>query len=322
MSTLTFQVRRATPADKDEVIALSHAISPDDFIAEAYDYWMTYTGPDGFYVAHMDGRIIGCYCLEYHAPGQAYLFAMRIRPDMQGQGIGSRFCRMQVEHARSLGAQEIYLLAVLANDRSHRTVTRNGFVNRGEWIIYDGLQNLPTLPPARYSRWAGPEDQEAIERFRRERATGSLADVISSRWTCWATVTASPVDWELSSTVVCQGEKGLAGLMLLSQTEAGLLIRWLDGTPEAAMDPALLLPGCHGGAEPARTGAQPAHVSGAPAGSLAAQPGGCVSVLRLPPLYRYGPTRRLIKSRGYSPAFSLFLAVNHERFIKRPHSMR
>lgn len=236
MTTTDFLMRRATPDDKAEVVALCKAINEHDFIPDAYDSWMTYTGPEGFYVAEQAGRIVACFCLEFHAPGQAYLLAMRIHPDVQGKGFGTRFCQMQVEYVRSLGVQEVYLLSVLDNHRAHRTVEKNGFSSRGAWLVYDALTDLPALPAAQRARWATPDDHGQIERFRTARNPVMPCDVISSRWTCWAVVTPSPVDWELANTAVVEGEGGLEGLMLLSETEAGLLIRWLDGTPHAAAD--------------------------------------------------------------------------------------
>lgn len=236
MITSTLQIRRATPADKDEVIALSRAIDEHDYIAYGYDDWVKHTGPDGLYVALLEGRIVGCHSLEFHAPGQAYLFAMRIHPDMQGKGVGSSFCQLQVEHARSLGAQEIHLVSELNNERAHRTVMKNGFINRGAWLIYDRVTGLLPQPPARKARWARPEDQAEIARFRRQRGGTPLDGVIASRRDPWAVVTEKPGDWDLANTVLCEGESGLAGLMLLSQTEVDLLVRWLDGSPEVAAD--------------------------------------------------------------------------------------
>lgn len=236
MTTTTFAVRRATPADKDEVIALSRAVSEHDFIAEIYDFWMTSDGPDGFYVAEQEGRIIGCYCLEFPDPDQAYFYAMRIHPHLQGKGIGSRFCRLQVEHARSLGATDIFLLSVTDNQRAHRTVEKNGFVNRGGWIIYDGLRKFRAQPAPHRARPARPEDGPLVERFRRERESGSLAGVIAAPYVGWTVKRMTPDDWDLANVAVVEGDTGLDGVMLLSDIREGLLIRWLDGTPEATAD--------------------------------------------------------------------------------------
>jgi len=236
MSTAIMQVRRATPADKDEVVALSRAISEHDFIADGFDDWVASPGPDGFYVAEQDGRIVGCYCLEFHAEGQAYFFAMRIHPGAQGRGIGTEFCRLQVEQARAAGAREIYLFSVLDNHRAHRTVEKNGFVNRGAWIVYDAVKQIPPQPPVKRARWATPDDAPAIERFRRARTHGPLAGVIASPGSGWAVVTEGPTDWRPEQIALVDGEAGLQGLMLVTPTDDGPLLRWLDGSPEAAAD--------------------------------------------------------------------------------------
>lgn len=209
MTTAAFAMRRATPSDKEDVVALTRAISEHDFVADIYDWWMTATGPDGFYVAEQDGRIIGCYCLEFPGPGQAYLYAMRIHPEVQGQGIGSRFCRLQVEQARAAGAEDIFLLSVLDNHRAHRTVEKNGFVNQGPWLVYAGLKELPPQPSVRAARPATPADLPDVARFRQETEGGPLAGMIASPDSAWAVRRMTGEDWDVANLVVVPGRNGL-----------------------------------------------------------------------------------------------------------------
>lgn len=236
MSSTPFAMRRATPADREAVVALSRAVNPDDFIAHVYDFWMGGDGPDGLYLAEQEGRLVGCYALEFHGPGQAYFLAMRIHPEAQGKGIGSLFCRAQVEQALSVGAEDIYLFSVLDNQRAHRTVAKNGFVNRGAWLVYDAVKELPASLPTGGARWATAADAEAIARFRQERSDGALDGVIASPYTGWAIRTEEPGEWDLAQTALVEGADGLAGVMLLRPSEEDLLVRWLDGSPAAVAD--------------------------------------------------------------------------------------
>lgn len=224
MTTGTLYIRLATAADRDTVVALSRAISPDDYIPEVYDDWIQDASPGGFFVVELDGRIIACYAVEFPRPGQAYLEAMRVHPETQGRGIGSDICRMQVEQAYTLGAQDIYLLSALQNHPAHRIVEKNGFRKGEAWLVYDELEALPSLPVGR-ARLARPGEAP-------RKADG----VIASRQIGWVVMRASAADWDQGETAVVSGPGGLEGLMLYTPNDDGLLIRRLEGSPEAAAD--------------------------------------------------------------------------------------
>jgi GNAT superfamily N-acetyltransferase len=231
-----FHMRRATPADKAAVLALSHAVDPEDYIPYLYDDWMAAAEPEGLYVAEQDGRIIGCHAVEFPAPHEAYFWAMRIHPEVQGKGIGSRYCQAQVAHAAAAGARSIYLLSVIDNVRAHRTVEKNGFVNRGAWLIYDELKGLRVTGAAGAARPARPEDLPRLERYRRALPADGLSDVICAPSNPWTVMTMTPSDWSTGDLVVVDGAQDFAGVMLLRLTGTAVLIRRLEGTPEAARE--------------------------------------------------------------------------------------
>lgn len=224
MTTGMLTIRPATAADRDAVIALSRAISPDDYIPEVYDDWLQDPGGGGLFVVELDGRIVACYALEFPRPGQAYLEAMRVDPTVQGRGLGSKVCRLQVEQACAMGAQDICLLSALHNHPAHRIVEKNGFRKGDAWLVYDELKALPPLPVGR-ARLARPGEVP-------RRADG----VIASRQTGWVVIRASDADWDQGETAVVSGPGGIEGFMLFTPTDYALLIRRLEGAPEAAAD--------------------------------------------------------------------------------------
>jgi GNAT superfamily N-acetyltransferase len=230
-------MRRAMPADKEAVLAISRAVSADDYIPEMYDFWLGQTPPDGMYVAERDGRIVGCHAEDWPVPGEAYLYAMRIDPAVQGQGLGTAYARAQVEHTAGEGVRNIYLTSVVENHRAHRLVEKVGFVNRGEWVIYDRVAVTVPAASGRYSvRRATAADIPRVSAFREPEP---LSDVIASPWSPWTTITMRPGDWSVEDLVVAEGPDGaLAAVMLLRTIpeDEAIFVRRLEGEPTAGAD--------------------------------------------------------------------------------------
>lgn len=256
-----FAVRRATSDDRDAVVALCRDIDPHDWVPGAYSELIGMPPPQGLYLAVRDGGLVGCYYLMLSGPGEAYLSAMRISPSLQGQGLGSLFCRAQVEQARAVGAGTIYLLSETKNSRAHRTVERAGFERVGEWVIYHDLAEIP-MPagrgwpataqrdPAPESpeadpaptgtattvRFAGPTDADAIRRFVRERQRLPVHSVISAQNSGWAFHSLTDQEILPKHTVVALGPDGIEAVMLRSFDEGWMLIRWLGGAADGVTD--------------------------------------------------------------------------------------
>lgn len=240
-----FVMRLAEPADKEAVVRLARAIDPEDYIPEMFDHAVA---GQWLYVAEQAGRVIGCHAFEWPQPDQQYLFAMRIDPAMQGKGIGSAYCRAQLELAKQAGARQVWLTSLVTNLPAHRTVEKNGFVKRGEWIAHDQLpvEMLPAGPTR--ARAGRPSDLALLAPFR----ALFLGDVMASTDGAYAVASTVDSDWRVEELVVVDGEEGaLAGAMLLREIEWDdqLYIRRLEGTPEAALE---LLK--HAGAEAQRRG--------------------------------------------------------------------
>ncbi len=237
MMRYPFTMRRATPADREAVVGLCRSIWPDDWVPFAYDDFMEEAEPSGLYLAEQEGRLIGCYHLSITPTGDAHFSAMRIDPNVQGRGFGKLFCRAQVEQARNVRAGNIYLISMVDNPKAHRTVEKNGFENLGEWVIYDDLKEVRSPGAVRRARPVRPEDLPRVREMLAGLDAGALGSVISSETSPWAVQTVREVDWNVERMAVVDGEGGLEGLMLLGlDGEGGLIVRRLEGTPEAAAD--------------------------------------------------------------------------------------
>lgn len=227
-------MRKATSADKEAVVALCRAIDPHDYLPEIYD-WGVEAG--NLYVYEQDGRIVGCHAREWTAPGCVFFYAMRIDPTVQGRGIGSAYAAAQVEEAVAEGARHIFLSSAPGNVRAHRTVEKHGFVNEGDWFIYDEVP-LPAvaLPPGR-ARAGRPEDLPAVLAFQAGLTGQVLADVYANGDFPYSFAMLRDDAWVPERLAVVPGSAGLEGVMLLGEIEKGqLYIHRLEGTPAAAAE--------------------------------------------------------------------------------------
>lgn len=230
-----FTVRRAVPTDRDAVLRLVAAISPTDWVLDAWDDFMRMPEPEGLYLAEQDGLTLGSYCLELPAPGDAYLGAMRIDPAVQGRGLGALLCRAQVEQARALGAETCYLISLPENRRAHHTVAKVGYENLGGWVVYAALRDLPLAGRPSRARPGLPADAPLLEPFLQ---SAPLREVITQSGSAWTHITAQPAHWAPAGHIVVPAPGGAAieGIMLLDLTPPNVTVRRLLGSPEAAAD--------------------------------------------------------------------------------------
>ncbi|MDF2627321.1 MAG: GCN5-related N-acetyltransferase [Symbiobacteriaceae bacterium] len=246
--TLAITVRKATPADKDAVVALCRAIEPRDYVPEMFDEAAAAPPPQGLYVAELDGRVVGCHLVDVTAPGTGFFFGMRIDPRVQGQGIGSAYAGLQVAEAVAGGLRRLFLTSAPGNVRAHRTVEKNGFVNRGEWVIWE--MGEPGAVGAAEPSGAGaqplrvragtPADLPAVAAFQGAMAGQVLSEVIAAPDFPYGFSIIGDEDWAVEDLVVAEevASADLAGLMLLRQIEIDgqrqTYVRRLEGSLEAA----------------------------------------------------------------------------------------
>lgn len=106
----------ATDADRAAFRALNEAWISDFFELEAADR-AALADPDGHYVApggavfmaHLEGRAVGCVALCPEGPGVFEVSKMAVDPAAQGRGVGRRLLAHAVAQARAMGAHTLVL---------------------------------------------------------------------------------------------------------------------------------------------------------------------------------------------------------------------
>lgn len=216
------QVRPATLADRDRVIEIALACDPEDWLPENYE-GVLQGANSGLLVAEQESQVIGCFAYEWHPDRrQAYMMGMRIDPAVQGKGLGSAFCKAQIDWLVAAGAERLTLLSEASNERAHRMVQRNGFVNARPWqVIFLPLDFLADEPAAPQT------DDPAIRHWWGERAAGQYASLPDSAWIIYQLTAA-----EFATAPMLH--LGAEGALLWGRDDQGeWVIRWLDGAPGA-----------------------------------------------------------------------------------------
>ena len=121
------EVRSATSRDRQAVIRLlrAAALPTDGVPATLHD----------FYVAEAHGRIVGAIGLELY-DGSALLRSAVVDADARGAGIGEALVRRVLDHARTRGIRDVYLLTTTAE----RYFPRFGFQRIDRQEVPAGVQ--------------------------------------------------------------------------------------------------------------------------------------------------------------------------------------
>lgn len=103
-------IRKATATDLTE---LSDFIKPfvaeGDLLPRTFDELEDLLGT--FFVAHYDGRIVGCAALEIYSKKLCEIRSLAVAPNTQGLGIGKKLVTACVELAQEEGIYEIMAIS-------------------------------------------------------------------------------------------------------------------------------------------------------------------------------------------------------------------
>jgi L-amino acid N-acyltransferase YncA len=132
----------------------TYTVPPEVSEAEGRAYWMDKAL--AVYVAELDGKLVGTYCLRVNQPGLGSHVAnagYMVDPASFGHGIGSRMCQHSLAEARTKGFEAMQFNAVVSTN--HRAVAlwqRHGFAIIG------------TVPLGYKHRTLGPVDLYIMHR--------------------------------------------------------------------------------------------------------------------------------------------------------------
>jgi GNAT superfamily N-acetyltransferase len=107
----------------------TYTLPPDATSEQAQAYW--FGRAMAVYVAELEGRVVGTYCLRYNLPGLGSHVANAgyvVDPACFGLGIGSRLCAHSLDAARAHGFTAMQFNAVVStNQRAVATWKKHGF---------------------------------------------------------------------------------------------------------------------------------------------------------------------------------------------------
>ena len=65
---------------------------------------------DSFWVAELDGRVVGCCCLEVYSPKIAELRSLAVRAEARGHGLGAALTAAAVAEAERRGIPQVLVV--------------------------------------------------------------------------------------------------------------------------------------------------------------------------------------------------------------------
>lgn len=110
-------IRKATEADLDAIAELITPFVEQGLLLErTYDELEEWQG--NFFVADLDGKIVGCAALEIYSRKLAEVRSLAVAKEVQGMGVGRALVHACVELAQERGILEV--MAITASEEFFR----------------------------------------------------------------------------------------------------------------------------------------------------------------------------------------------------------
>lgn len=138
------QIRRYQPTDRDVVWALHEEalsavgayVGPGPWDEDLHAIEAVYLDAGGeFLIGVVAGQIVAMGALRRTTPERAEIKRMRVRPALQGRGLGEALLAALERRARELGYRTLHLDTTTRQDAARRLYAKNGYreVRRAEW---------------------------------------------------------------------------------------------------------------------------------------------------------------------------------------------
>ncbi len=122
---MSLLVRPARMADKPALMAIAKKTwDGNDYLPVFFDNWVRDTG---FWVAELKGRVVGCGKATHFGQGEWWLEGLRIDPDLQGRGLGTRLSFAILRRALEYRPRSLRLSTAEINRDSVHIIGRMGF---------------------------------------------------------------------------------------------------------------------------------------------------------------------------------------------------
>ena len=139
-------IEPARAADAPAVIALIGRVfaeydfswDPSVEVPDLFDLERHYGGEAGaFWVARLDGRVVGSVGVERLPDGRAELHRLYLDATLRGRGVGRALVEAVLEWCRAAGVARLTLWSDTRFDRAHRLYEGMGFTQTGERELPD-----------------------------------------------------------------------------------------------------------------------------------------------------------------------------------------
>jgi GNAT superfamily N-acetyltransferase len=129
-------VRKARMEDRKDALEAEGLATPNlHYLDRVYDEWLAdHTGE--MMVAEDDGKVVAVGKFSVVPDGSAWLEALRVRPDVQGRGIGKAFYRRFFELAEGKGIDTMRMYTGVTNAVSKGLAELFGFTLAGTFRGY------------------------------------------------------------------------------------------------------------------------------------------------------------------------------------------
>jgi amino-acid N-acetyltransferase len=100
-------IRKATQDDVQAILDVVNT-NTDRLLARDRDEILQLL--DAFWVADVDGRVVGCCCLEVYSPKIAELRSLAVHEDYRGRGLGAELTDAAVTEAQRRGIPQVLVV--------------------------------------------------------------------------------------------------------------------------------------------------------------------------------------------------------------------
>ncbi len=134
-------VRPMTPGDRETAFDISSRVWGGwDYVKQFYDGWVE---RGGFWGVEVAGRLAGFGKATELAPGEWWLEGLRVDPDRQGEGIGTRLSEAILGKTLELKPRTLRLATAEVNRHSIAIIRRMGFGELFRTRLYKGVPRPP-----------------------------------------------------------------------------------------------------------------------------------------------------------------------------------